>query len=150
MWLATSLGYFSIVKKQGQFFVRVRNRKDLELLLTATGIEKDILEFAGTDYVARIIVNAKELELIQRTLFSTITYSNFKDSIASNKIQKDKKTYYTEMWGVMFDYQHRVGEPYKSVAQRVADEYDKEYNIFDKVEVRGYNKQSNGKKRKKR
>jgi len=60
------------------------------VLLDATGLTKDIKQWVGTDYIARIIVTESELGLIQRVLFSTITYDNFKDSIHVNAMQRDK------------------------------------------------------------
>ena len=111
MWIASSLGYYSIVKKQGEYYVRVRDKQDLLNLMTASGIQKEVLEFAGTDYVARIIVNDEELRVIQNTLFNTIDYPNFKNSIMGNPAQRDKTAYYGEIWGIMWDYQYRIKEP---------------------------------------
>lgn len=105
MWLATSKGFFSVVKKENSFYVRARNVTDLKILLSATGLKKEILQLPKTDYIARIIVNQDELNLIMQTLTDTIDYDNFKDSVYKNKLQKDKSEYYSEIWWMMVQYQ---------------------------------------------
>lgn len=120
MWIASALGYFSIVKKKNTYYVRARNENDLRLLMDATGVSREILQYAGTDYVARILVNQSELDLIMRTLFSTIQYDNFKNSIIANSTQRDKCKYYSEVWGVMWDYQRdREEAQYQAIANKV-------------------------------
>ena len=118
MWLATGLGYFSIVRKNGEFFVRARSIKDLDILKKATGLTNKIIQIKNSDYVARIIVNQVELETIQKVLFDSITYPNFKDSIKHNPEQQGKTKFYTEVWGVMFDYQHSL----KSKKTRIVED----------------------------
>ena len=105
MWIASHYGYFSIVKKEGEFYVRARKEGDLELLKEATGLTNKILKWKGTDYIARIIVNEEELKIVRDTLFDSITYSNFKDHIKHTPTQKDKVSYYSDIWFVMWEYQ---------------------------------------------
>ena len=68
MWLATKFGFYSIVQKQGQdggdstsFHVRARVRTDLESLLTATGLQREILEWPTADYRYRIVIDMEDL-----------------------------------------------------------------------------------------
>lgn len=105
MWIASSLGYFSIVKKADKYYVRARNSQDLKLLNKAAGIDAEIYIFAGTDYAARIIIDAETLWKVQDALFDSIDYDNFKDSIHDNPEQVDKLGYYTRVWGIMLNYQ---------------------------------------------
>jgi len=105
MWIASGLGYFSIVNKDGKYYVRARSVNDLELLKKATGLSNKVLQFQGTDYIARIIVDKKDLNIIKDALFESIVYPNFKNSIHANKNQSDKSDFYGRIWGVMFQYQ---------------------------------------------
>lgn len=105
MWMATGLGWFSTVKKKEGYYVRARSVYDLKLLLEATGLSYKIYKWEGTDYKARIIVSKKDLAKIMSVLMETITYSNFKSSIMSNKTQSDKAHYYSDIWKIMYDYQ---------------------------------------------
>jgi hypothetical protein len=108
MWIASNLGYFSIVKKDDGYYVRARSVDDLDYLKAAAGLDNEILQWPGTDYLARIIVDKPGLEKIQKALFDSITYDNFKDSIAANPRQSDKLKYYGHVWGIMWEYQMKV------------------------------------------
>lgn len=108
MWICSKLGFFSIVKKADGFYVRARSVSDLKNLKVATGLDNEIKQWAGTDYVARIIVDTVGLVLVMDALTATIDYHNFKNAIAKDTSQKDKGKYYAEVWGVMFDYQNDI------------------------------------------
>ena len=105
MWIASSYGYFSIVEKKNKYYVRARKIEDLIYLLEATGLSNEILQFAGTDYIARIIVTKEELNVIRDTLFDSITYPNFKSKIQQTRTQVDKLKHYNNVWWEMLDYQ---------------------------------------------
>lgn len=107
MWIASNLGYFSIVKKEGQFYVRARSVQDLKDLKAATGLRNKIKQWKGTDYIARIILDESELNKVRDALFAGITYDNFKDSIKDNPRQREKTGFYGKVWNIMFDYQWR-------------------------------------------
>ena len=57
------------------------------------------------DYRYRIFVNQNQLKVIMDLMSSTLDYDNFKDSIYSNKSQKDKLDSYHKIWDVMYEYQ---------------------------------------------
>lgn len=111
MWLATKFGFYSIVKssENNSFMVRSRERKDLD------NLKRNVLNFKNrkihfseiTDYKYRIFINKEELAELMLFISENVDYSNFKDKIKSSLDQKDKLPYYSEIWGVMFDYQHR-------------------------------------------
>lgn len=107
MWIASSYGYFSIVEKKNKYYVRARKIEDLIYLLEATGLSNEILQFAGTDYIARIIVTKEELNVIRDTLFDSITYPNFKSKIQQTRTQVDKLKHYNNVWWEMLDYQEK-------------------------------------------
>lgn len=108
MWICSTLGYFSIVKKEGDFYVRARTPKDLENLKKAAGINDEVKQFPNTDYVARLIVDKKTLDKIYGALQNTINYPNFKDEIHDSPSQRDKLGYYSKIWEIMYTYQAKL------------------------------------------
>lgn len=129
MWIASIYGYFSIVEKKNKYYVRARKIEDLLYLLEATGLSNEILQFAGTDYIARIIVTKEELNVIRDTLFSSITYPNFKSEIQKTRTQSDKLKHYNNVWWEMLDYQnkhHPANYPDDDMAQY--DEWDDKWD----------------------
>ena len=82
MWLFTTLGQFSIVRKKDGLNIRSRDRKQLRALLTKLSFPAKILTYPSADYRYRIIVTteAQEAEVF-RTLTQTVNYSNFKETI---------------------------------------------------------------------
>ncbi len=102
MWIASKLGWFSIVEKEkGQFHVRARVRKDLENLIKASRIVSMIQEWPGADYRYRVIVNRKHLHQIYGALESSVDYRNFKSEIAVTPDQCDKLGAYHTIWAQM-------------------------------------------------
>lgn len=112
MWIATKFGYYSIVQTKGSnqnlFMVRSRSKQDLENLKNEISIfrKRKIKEDFFADYFYRIFINREELYSLMMFIVMNIDYSNFKDEIKANKSQKDKLGYYSEIWGIMFDYQY--------------------------------------------
>lgn len=114
MWLATKFGFYSIVKNedpefQGDFVIRAREHKDLFNLKQELEElnSRSIYSSKITDYKYRIFVSQEELSKLMIMFSESIDYSNFKDKIKSTPNQKDKLSYYSEIWGVMSDYQYR-------------------------------------------
>jgi hypothetical protein len=112
MWLATKFGFYSIVQKQAPkdgkpavFHVRARVRKDLENLITATALQKEIQEWKNADYRYRIIVGQQEVTEIMAHLAESLDYDNFKSMIGNTPDQRAKLHGYHEIWGVMMDLQ---------------------------------------------
>ncbi|MBI5817452.1 MAG: hypothetical protein HZA88_00530 [Verrucomicrobia bacterium] len=105
MWICSTIGFFSIVKKTGGFHVRARRRFDLETLLKESAVKAEIIETPVNDYRYRIIVPEKTLKQLWDILGKTITYDNFKSKIASIPTQRPKLFAYHEIWRAMRDIQ---------------------------------------------
>lgn len=103
MWLITTLGYFSIVKKRfhpedPDFQVRARTTEDLEKINKLMGMNHHIVTTYDSDYPHRILLNAGELAQLFSLLADTIDYRSFKDEIFRDKEQRDRYLTYHEVW----------------------------------------------------
>lgn len=110
MWLFTKYGFYSIVQDENDknlFKVRARKKEDIEgLQKDVFGIsESKIYEDKRADYRYRIFINSEKLTEIMIRLSNSLDYSNFKNSIYQNKVQKDKLDSYHQIWDVMYEYQ---------------------------------------------
>lgn len=108
MWIASKLGFYSIVQKDGHFHIRARKRSDLEALLADTPkIGKyEIESWPAADYRYRVRIPAdekhfKDFAQIFATFVESIDYGNFKNEIAATPAQRDKLHAYHEIWGIM-------------------------------------------------
>lgn len=112
MWLATKLGFFSIVQKApAEFHIRGRLRTDLENLLKLSGKPLEILEWPAADYRFRVIVNQQDFVDIMVALALTLDYPNFKGCIATSRDQRPKLKAYHEIWGLLAELSSGQGEP---------------------------------------
>ena len=115
MWLATKLGFYSIVEKEHHlrpngdkvFVVRSRTSGDLQRLLNVIQplLKKEytIHEYEKSDYPYRIYLETKEeLSTTFATLASSITYPNFKDEISESDSQQEKSDAYSQLWLNLF------------------------------------------------
>lgn len=110
MWIASTLGFYSIVQKDaGVYFVRGRSRDDLENLIEAAGLDQEceVTESERADYRYRFLTDEKGFIKCMFTLQLTVDYPNFKDEIKKTPDQKDKLPYYSRIWGQMAMYQWR-------------------------------------------
>lgn len=108
MWLATKLGFFSIVQKQppddgdaAVYHVRARVRADLENLLGATGLQREILAWPSADYRFRIMASQREVFDIMSALAESIDYDNFKGVVAATPDQRPKLDAYGKVWSTL-------------------------------------------------
>jgi hypothetical protein len=103
MWLISSIGFFSIVRKPGddQLTVRSRTKGDLETLgrtyLSGLG---PIVEGAGTDYRFRARVASDEFAAAAHRMVEDIDYPNFKDEVARRQGAR-RAHLYGEVWRVL-------------------------------------------------
>lgn len=103
MWLMTSIGFFSVVRKSGEtdLTVRARVRGDLEALgekyLSTLG---PIEVGAGSDYPYRARISSKDLADAVARMVEDIDYSNFKDAVAERQ-GRERAHVYGEVWGVL-------------------------------------------------
>ena len=102
MWIASKLGFYSIVKKSGPdgvaYHVRGRTVEDLERLKEAAKLENTIFFWDTADYKFRMLVSKPELKLIMAALADGVTYPNFKTEIASTAHQRPKLPAYHQLW----------------------------------------------------
>jgi hypothetical protein len=103
MWLISSIGFFSIVRKPGddQLTVRSRTKGDLETLgrtyLAGLG---PIVEGTGTDYRFRARVAPGELATAVRQMVEDIDYPNLKDEVARRQGTR-RAHLYGEIWSLL-------------------------------------------------
>lgn len=115
MWLATKIGFYSIVEKQHHlhpngeklFVVRTRTIGDLQRLIDEIQPKLKrvlpIYEYEKSDYPYRIYLDTKEeISTTLATLAETITYPNFKDEISDSDHQQDKADAYSQLWLNLF------------------------------------------------
>lgn len=103
MWIVTTDGFFSIVRKgePGALCVRARSREHLERFRDrfAEGEAGEILEEAGTDYRCRFF--ASEAAFRDALSRVPIDYSNFKDHCARRKFSERYLRALHEIWHAM-------------------------------------------------
>ena len=102
MWIASVLGFYSVVKKggPGQWQIRGREKQDLLNLLAAVDLPADrLIVSRNTDYAYRIIVDAAELGRVFTALVQTITYPNFKSEIRSPVLNSARNLPHTIAFG---------------------------------------------------
>ena len=96
MWLATSFGFFSIVRKprEAHLTIRARVRGDLVALrerhLPSLG---DIVEGGGTDYPYRATVAPEDLAPALGRVVLDIDYANFKNTVLARQGAMREKVY---------------------------------------------------------
>ena len=106
MWIATKVGFFSIVRKEEKdFHVRARLRPDLVEMMELTGIESKIFESEYTDYRFRIVVDSDTVRKIGAIHFQEIDYDNFKNTIHDSSTQREKYETYGNIWSLMWGLQ---------------------------------------------
>jgi hypothetical protein len=127
MWIASNIGFYSIVKKTSHLnedgpevhVVRARDKADLSRLLAKTsqapGFEwkessvTRIHDWDYSDYRYRIYVgNSEDFAAIFDALSSTITYDNFKDEIKATPHQLKKYKAYEGLWFNITDAHRKV------------------------------------------
>lgn len=107
MWLATEKGFYSVVintqskNKESEILIRARKKSDLENLNTGRKVHIS----KKKDYAYRIFVSRQTFLRILLDLGSELQYSNFKDHIKGIPNQKDKVSFYSEIWLTMNEYQ---------------------------------------------
>ena len=107
MWLATKLGFFSIVKRPSHdlpsqkhlIHIRSRSRADLQRLLNhikplTLKIHPTISITQGAGYQFRILLDPKDLPNVLSRLASTVAYPSFSEEIKCSSHQKEKASTY--------------------------------------------------------
>jgi hypothetical protein len=103
MWLMTTIGFFSVVRKSGEtdLTVRARVQDDLEALgkkyLPSLG---PITSGGGTDYPYRARVASEDFAAAVGRMVEDIDYANFKNSVAAEQ-GPDRAHVYSEIWSAL-------------------------------------------------
>ena len=103
MWLFTSFGFFSVVRKSGEQHLTVRARcsPDLDRLrrqfmpgLSATSTK------GGHDYPFRATISQPDFAKGMALLGTSIDYNNFKDEVAE-KMGQERADTYQHVWSTL-------------------------------------------------
>jgi len=106
MWIASKIGFFSLVQKDSRLHVRGRKRRDLEQLATLLGMgPRQVEEWPSADYRWRILLPATATVSVLGALAGTVDYPNFKSAIAASPDQAEKLGAYHSLWQDLFDLQ---------------------------------------------
>jgi hypothetical protein len=98
MWIASQLGFISIVQKEGFFHVWARLRAVPEALRATAKVRVRVEEWPAADYRYRLRVNAAALARIFRALEKSVDYPNFKSRIAQLPAQQEKLAAYPHVF----------------------------------------------------
>ncbi|MBL9174133.1 MAG: hypothetical protein JNL10_11405 [Verrucomicrobiales bacterium] len=106
MWIASKVGFFSLVTKDGHLHVRARLRRDLENLLALPGIPQAAIEsWPQADYRWRVRLDPGAAGAVLGALSGTIDYPNFKSEVARRPDQRAKLPAYHDLWHGLFELQ---------------------------------------------
>lgn len=115
MWIASTAGFFSIVRKidhargdsRRPYQIRARDRRDLVALqkLVSEIRRVPILETPEADYRWRLIVSDSQIGWVFARLAETIEYPNFKATIQNTPVQSEKIGLYNQVWDIMAGHQ---------------------------------------------
>jgi hypothetical protein len=115
MWIASKLGFYSIVQKTaGEWHVRARLRADLVNLVNAVyrepaAVVETIEEWPTADYRWRILVtDAGELAGIFAALGDSVDYPNFKAEVGRRPDQTAKLPAYHALWASLHTLQNQA------------------------------------------
>ncbi|GEM_PF-4870554 len=110
MWIASTLGFFSVVRSSldNRFMIRARRKADLRNLLEA-GLTGELLDTPDADYVAQLLVEPDELPRSYALLAMQVDYANFKGRIHDLPDQAGKSRMYGKMWSAAYEYQQKIG-----------------------------------------
>lgn len=115
MWIASKLGFYSIVQKTaGEWHVRARLRADLVNLVAVVytdpaTVDASIEEWPDADYRWRLIVrDGAEMAAIFGALLNSVDYPNFKAEVARQPDQAAKLPAYHALWAGLHTLQHQA------------------------------------------
>lgn len=118
MWIATKIGFFSIVRrpekegaKNSVYHIRARTGADIDavisLLEPVLKRTLQLFETPDVDYHWRIILKPEELAPALAALAATVDYPNFKNEIHNSDTQAEKLDAYSDLWTALYDLQSR-------------------------------------------
>lgn len=121
MWIATTLGFFSVVStgrkhQRDQVMVRARAKKDLVALKRRFKMNNPIIYSPKRDYQYRIITSVQKWATITTALArDTVKYSNFKDAV--HQVDPDRAHTYLGVWQALLKIESEGDYLIKSLAR---------------------------------
>lgn len=109
MWIATTIGFFSIVRKPWDkephtLTVRARVKADLEAFEAMLEIHAPIVEDVNADYRYRLRAPNWDVKRVLGLLVANITYDNFKSEVS--RVQgPDRARIYGNVWSELLALQ---------------------------------------------
>ena len=103
MWLFTTIGFFSVVRKDGEQHLTVRARSSADLDRLRTNFMPELsatISKAGTDYPFRATISQQAFAKGMASIGESIDYHNFKDEVAA-KMGKKRAGTYSKVWSVL-------------------------------------------------
>ncbi len=123
MWIASTSGFFSIVRKgPGVSHIRARSLRDLQTLQKRVpALPEPERSYNGSDYPYRIICDSDLVPVAVAALARDITYGNFKSAVGKVPAQQDKLPAYHAIWQEMQNWQFDSAEKRTTGRRHVAD-----------------------------
>lgn len=110
MWIASKIGFFSLVVKDGHLHVRGRLKQDLENLTRLLGYPPYRIEdWPQADYRWRIRMPEGSAGAVLAVLATTVDYPNFKSVVGTRPDQRAKLPAYHDLWHGLFSLQEDPG-----------------------------------------
>lgn len=119
MWLFTSFGFFSVVRKQGEPDLTIRSRARGDLLRLQRHYLPELsdpVSHEGTDYPWRSRCGHVDLARAMPRIVDHIDYSNFKDEVALSN-GKDRAHRYAKVWQALYGMDDDLPEPFRESDQ---------------------------------
>lgn len=113
MWLFTSFGFFSVVRKQGEPDLTIRSRARSDLLRLQRHYLPELSDpvaHKGTDYPWRSRCGHVDLARAMPRIVEHIDYANFKDEVALSN-GKDRAHRYAKVWQALYGMDDDLPEP---------------------------------------
>ena len=117
MWILTTRGFYSIVKRDGQLCVRARVEDDLARLRELMPALGPTIKNAGVDYPFRAFIPHEAFAASLPLLAAEITYPNFKDAVAQTQ-GKERAAVYGQVWQKLIDLEPPRWKPEESSGVR--------------------------------
>lgn len=111
MWIATNLGFYSVVQKPGEDFLTVRARVEQDLIDLRCDCP-ELTEIAHTpagDYEWRARVSHEAFGRALGRIAQAIHYDNFKDEVAATQ-SRERASIYARVWATLCDLRD-LGRP---------------------------------------
>lgn len=107
MWIMTTIGFFSIVRKHDGTHVRARCKKDIDALVKLCHFQSGVIHIRRADYQWRIIINGGELDYMLHKFNQLVTYDNFKAEVKKTNSRREKL--YHQVWATLLSIEKEKG-----------------------------------------